>query len=50
MAKAQKERQNFANVPQLPVKAVKKKDDSGDVVVEEKISECLYVLYYTGEI
>ena len=48
MARAQKERENSAKVPQLPVKEVKKKDDSGDLVVEEKISECSYLLYCTG--
>ena len=43
MAKAQKKRENSAKVPQLPVKSIKKKDDDGAVVVEEKISECFYV-------
>ena len=50
IARAKKERENSAKVPELPVKEVKKKVDSGDIVVEEKISECFDVLYSTGQI
>ena len=50
MASTQKERENSAKVPQLPIKEVKQKVESGNVVVEEKISECFYVLYCTRQI
>ena len=50
MARAKKEMENSAKVPELPVKEVKKKDDSVDIVVEEKISEYFYVLYCIGQI
>ena len=47
MARAQ-ERANSPKVPQLPFKEVKKQAESGDLIVEEKISEWFYVLYCTG--